>query len=149
MVRMCGFFAFLRCGMAYFDAKKVPLALTCIIRSKVLAGKSSTFDMLIALALFTSTSMPPNASTVFWIASLTLFSSLMSHYTARHLPPRLSISFWAVKIVPSSLGCGVTVFARIAIFAPSFAARLAISKPIPLDAPVITIVLPFKVPSPC
>lgn len=65
--------------MANLDAKKVPLELTYIIKSNVFAGKSSTFDMLIALALFTRTSMPPKASTVFWMASLTLFSSLMSH----------------------------------------------------------------------
>jgi len=35
--------------------------------------------------------------------------------------------------------------AKIATFAPSLAASKAIAKPIPLEAPVINKVLPFKV----
>ena len=47
--------------------------------------------------------------------------------------------------MPGSLGWGFIVFARIAIFAPSYAARVAIASPIPLEAPVIRRVLPLRV----
>ena len=77
-------------------ARKVPRELTLNIKSKAFAGKCSTPAMFIALALFTRMSMPPKVSTVFWIAALTLFSSLMSHWIAMHLPPAASISFYAV-----------------------------------------------------
>lgn len=49
--------------------------------------------------------------------------------------------------IPSNLGWGVTVLAKIATLAPSFAAFLAIARPIPLDPPVTTIVFPFKFPT--
>src|SRR6516164_4011958 len=47
-------------------------------------------------------------------------------------------------MVPSSLGCGSTVFAAIAIFAPSAAALSAIARPIPREPPVMKRVLPCK-----
>jgi hypothetical protein len=40
----------------------------------------------------------------------------------------------------------LTVFAAIAIFAPSLAALRTIDNPIPLDAPLMNIVFPFKSP---
>jgi hypothetical protein len=46
--------------------------------------------------------------------------------------------------IPPIFGFGTTVFAKIAIFAPSEAHFLAISSPIPLEPPVITIILFFK-----
>lgn len=50
-------------------------------------------------------------------------------------------------MVPSNFGCGFAVLAAMAILAPSYAALNAIAKPIPLDAPEINIVLPFKLPA--
>src|SRR5262245_38756715 len=47
-------------------------------------------------------------------------------------------------MVPSSLGCGSTVFAAMAIFAPSAAALRAIARPIPREPPVINRVLPLN-----
>ena len=47
-------------------------------------------------------------------------------------------------MVPGSLGCGSVVFARIAIFAPSLAHLRAMASPIPLEAPVITTVFPYR-----
>lgn len=60
------------------------------------------------------------------------------------MPPRFSIYLAAVKMVPGNLGLSVTVFAKIATFAPSFAHAFAIANPIPLEAPVITMVFPLK-----
>src|SRR5215469_148195 len=47
-------------------------------------------------------------------------------------------------MVPSSLGCGSTVFAAMAILAPSAAALRAIARPIPREPPVMNRVLPFN-----
>jgi hypothetical protein len=44
-------------------------------------------------------------------------------------------------MVPSSLGCGSTVFAAMTTFAPSLAARSAIANPIPREPPVMKSVL--------
>ena len=49
-------------------------------------------------------------------------------------------------MVPGSLGLSSIVLARIATFAPSYAARRAIASPMPLEAPEITMVLFFKLP---
>jgi hypothetical protein len=46
--------------------------------------------------------------------------------------------------VPGSEGCGVTVLARIATLAPSFAHRIPMARPIPLEPPVITTVFPLS-----
>lgn len=45
-------------------------------------------------------------------------------------------------IVPGNFGCGSAVFAATTMFAPSRAAFKAMHFPIPLEAPVIKIVLP-------
>ena len=63
---------------------------------------------------------------------------------ASALPPACSISFAAVKIVPGSLGCGSAVFATIATFAPSRAARSPIARPMPRLAPVMNSVFPRR-----
>src|SRR5258706_2928483 len=47
-------------------------------------------------------------------------------------------------MVPGSLGCGVVVFAATTTLAPSFAARSAIARPMPRDAPVMKSVLFFR-----
>jgi len=41
----------------------------------------------------------------------------------------------------------LTVLAAIAMFAPSYAALSAIARPIPLEAPEMNIVLPFRSPT--
>ena len=48
-------------------------------------------------------------------------------------------------MVPGSLGCGSAVFAAMATFAPSCAARKAIALPIPRLAPVMKRVFPANV----
>ena len=50
----------------------------------------------------------------------------------------------AVWMVPGSFGCGVSVLAAIAIFAPSRAARSAMASPMPREAPVMNNVLPLS-----
>src|SRR5580693_46457 len=45
-------------------------------------------------------------------------------------------------MVPCSFGCGSAVFAATAILAPSRAARSAIARPMPREAPVMNRVLP-------
>jgi hypothetical protein len=74
---------------------------------------------LIALALLTRMSMPPNLATVASTALFTAASSRMSHAIASDVPPAWSIAAAAVWIVPVSFGCGSTVFAAIATLAPS------------------------------
>ena len=44
-------------------------------------------------------------------------------------------------MVPGSFGCGSVVLAAITILAPSLAARNAIARPMPRDAPVMNSVL--------
>lgn len=46
--------------------------------------------------------------------------------------------------MPSRVGCGVVVFAKIATLAPSLAHLKPIARPMPLEAPVITTVFPLK-----
>src|ERR1700738_3524986 len=48
-------------------------------------------------------------------------------------------------MVPGSLGLTSAVLAAIATFAPSRATRLAISRPMPREAPVMNSVLPLSV----
>src|SRR3954454_24809825 len=97
--------------------------------------------MLIALALFTTTSMPPKRSTASATAAFTDSSSRMSPAIGRALPPAASISSAAVKIVPSSLGWGSVVLAIRATLAPSRAARSAIARPMPRLQPLTKSVL--------
>ena len=68
----------------------------------------------------------------------------MSHCTGSALPPAASISSAALKIVPGSFGFASAVFAAMTMLAPSAAARLAIARPMPRDAPVMKRVLPFR-----
>lgn len=51
----------------------------------------------------------------------------------------LSQPFAAVKMVPSSFGCGSAVFAATTMLAPSWAARRAMARPMPRLAPVINL----------
>ena len=50
--------------------------------------------------------------------------------------------------MPGSFGCGRSVLATIATFAPSRAARNAIAFPMPRDAPVMNSVLPVRLIAP-
>src|SRR5262249_187845 len=136
-IRMWGFFAFARCGMAYFDTMKVPRALTWCIRSKRRMSVSATGVRETALALLTTMSMPPKAATVRSIASFTCASSRTSTTSGNALPPALAISSAAVKMVPGSLGCGWSVLAAMTMLAPSRAALSAMASPMPREAPVM------------
>src|SRR6516164_3806937 len=98
----------------------------------------------IALALLTTMSRPPKCAAVVSIAFLTAASSRTSTASGNALPPAFTISSAAVWIVPSSLGCGVSVLAAIVILAPSRAARSAIASPMPREAPVMNRVLPLS-----
>src|SRR5688572_7070387 len=89
-------------------------------------------------------SMPPNASAVAATAARTSSSSRISHFNARALPPAASTSLATLWIVPGSLGLGTSDLAAIAILAPSLAARRAIARPMPREAPVMNRVLPLR-----
>src|SRR6516225_4503992 len=68
-IRMCGFSAFFRWGMQYFDTMKVPRVLIPIIRSKRFMSVPCELVRLIALALLTQISMPPYSAIVASIAA--------------------------------------------------------------------------------
>ena len=108
-------------------------------------GVSSVPARKMALALFTRTSIPPNASTASATAARTWSSSRMSMRTASPFPPASSISAAAVWIVPESLGWGSSVFPVTTTLAPSRAARSPMAFPMPRLAPVMKRVLPWRV----
>src|SRR3954470_20886273 len=97
-----------------------------------------------ALALLTSTSMPPNAPSVASMAARTCSSCRMSATHAMARPPAASISRTASCTVPGSFGWGASVLPTTAMFAPSLAARSAIALPMPRVAPVMKRVLPAR-----
>ena len=68
----------------------------------------------------------------------------MSVGSAKACPPAAPIAAAAVWIVPSSFGCGAAVLAAMAILAPSRAARSAIERPMPREAPVMNKVRPLS-----
>ena len=74
----------------------VPRTFTPFIRSKRLTGVPRVPVKLIALALLTRMSMPPNRSAVLLTASATAASSRMSHGTGSAIPPAAEISAAAV-----------------------------------------------------
>ena len=74
------------------------------IRSKRLSGTSVIEPRLIAEALLTQMSMPPNCSTVLATASATESPSRMSPTIGSACPPASSSSLAAVYTVPSQLG---------------------------------------------
>ncbi len=130
-----------RWGRQYLVTIKVPLSMTSCIISYCFIDWSIVLSQLTAEALLMRISMPPKVYTTFWILDLTCSSNLMSHWMGKARPPALMISYAAVWIVPGNLGCLLIVLARMAIFAPSYAHLSAMASPIPLDAPVMTIVL--------
>jgi hypothetical protein len=118
------------------------------IKSNRLSDTSVVEPRLIADALFTQMSMPPNCSTVLATAEATESPSRMSPTIGNACPPASSISLAAVYTVPSSLGCGSAVLAISAILAPSAAAFLAMARPMPRLAPEMNMVLPASVMGP-
>ena len=82
--------------MAYFDTMKVPRVLMPIIRSNRFMSVPCELVRLMALALLTQISMPPNSATVLSIASITCASSRMSQMIGNALPPAARTSSAAV-----------------------------------------------------
>ena len=123
----------------------VPRVLIDCIRSYRLISSASVPDRLIAEALLTHTSIPPNRSTASATAAATWSSSRMSPTTGSARPPAASISAAAVYTVPSSVGCGSAVLAISATLAPSRAARSAMARPMPRLPPEMNKVLPASV----
>mmetsp|Transcript_99540 Transcript_99540/g.320907 ORF Transcript_99540/g.320907 Transcript_99540/m.320907 type:complete len:265 (-) Transcript_99540:1708-2502(-) len=151
-VRMCGFRpaaaeAF-RCGMQCLAISSGARVVICHIRSRRLTSICSVGTGKIAEAQFTRMSMPPKASTVRFTAVAIESSSRTSTVQASARPPRASTSSAAAKIVPGRVLCASVVLAQMATFAPSRAARLAMASPMPREAPVITRVLPLRLPPP-
>ena len=130
--------------MHVFETKKVPRVLILCIKSYLFISVWSVGVGLIALALLTHISMPPNSETVCSTAALTSSSNRISVLIPIAFPPASLSSSAAVKIVPGRVGWGSVVFAAITIFAPSIAALFAIANPMPLVAPVINNVFPFN-----
>src|SRR5271165_4966913 len=114
------------------------------IRSNRFIGTSVIDPRLIADALFTQMSMPPNCSTVLATAASTEYGSRTSPTIGSAWPPASSSSLAAVNTVPGSFGCGSAVLAISAMLAPSCAARLAIARPMPRLAPEMNMVLPER-----
>ena len=114
------------------------------IKSNCFEGRVSQLNKLIALALLIKISIEPNSSTTLFIENSICSSNLISVFIPIDLTPKLWISSTAEWIVPGSLGWGISVFANTAILAPIEANFLAIPKPIPLEAPVITTFLFLK-----
>src|SRR5699024_6007690 len=83
--------------------------------------------------------------TVAATAARTASSSRISHFNASACPPAAMTVSAAVKIVPGSLGLGTADLAAIVTLAPSRAARNAMAKPMPRDAPVMIMVFPASV----
>ena len=74
----------------------------------------------------------------------------MSVCTGSAWPPAASISAAALnRSCRAASGSSRSVFAAITMFAPSRAARLAIARPMPRDAPVMKRVLPLQVHRRC
>src|SRR5580693_1972249 len=144
-VRMCGLADRFRCGMQARLTTNVPRVLIDCIRSYRLIASASVPDKLIAEALFTHTSIPPNRSTACATARSTWASSRMSPTTGSARPPPSSICAAAVYTVPSSAGCGSAVLAISATLAPSRAARSAMARPMPRLPPEMNKVLPASV----
>src|SRR5690606_6973298 len=141
---MCGLAACSRCGRQAWAQRKLPRALTCCIRSKRFIGVSSVPRSQMALALLTRMSMPPKASTVAATAARTWSSSRMSHFNARPRPPAALTASAALWMVPGSFGLGTEDLAAMATLAPSRAARRAMARPMPREAPVMNRVLPAR-----
>src|SRR5580693_9121187 len=108
-------------------------------------SSASVPDRLIAEALLTHTSIPPNRATACATARSTWASSRMSPTTGSARPPASSICAAAVYTVPSSAGCGSAVLAISATLAPSRAARSAMARPMPRLPPEMNKVLPASV----
>lgn len=70
--------------------RKVPLALILFIRSYLFISVARVPVKEIALALFTTMSIPPNLATAFSTALITCFSSRTSTMQGRALPPAAS-----------------------------------------------------------
>src|SRR5512139_1457662 len=100
---------------------------------------------LMALALFTRMSIPPNVSAAFAAPAAICSSKRMSICRGSAFPPASSTSRAAEWMVPGSVGWATAVFAARTTFAPSAAARSAIAFPIPRLPPVMNIVFPLSV----
>ncbi|MCY1463480.1 hypothetical protein D9M71_813820 [compost metagenome] len=87
-------------------------------------------------------SIPPNVSTAAATAALTWSSSRMSHFNAKPWPPAAFTASAALWMVPGNFGLGTEDLAAMATLAPSRAARSAMARPIPREAPVMNRVLP-------
>ncbi len=134
-----------RCGRHACAQAYVPRTLTASIRSTRFIGVASVPVRPIALALLTRMSMPPKRATPSATAAATIASSRMSHATASAWPPAASIAAAAEWIVPGRRGFVSVVLAATITLAPSRAARSAIARPMPRDAPVTNSVLPASV----
>ena len=125
------------------EHRNVPRVLTPSIRSKRFIGVASVPVRLIALALLTRMSMPPKRCDRLRRPRRALRprrgcrtrSAAPCRRRARspRRPCRSCRAAW---------DCGSSVFAAIATFAPSRAARSAIARPMPREPPVMNRVLP-------
>ncbi len=122
----------------------VPRTLMSCIRSYFFSDNWSEPDRSIALALFTTMSMPPKSALARATASAILASSRTSPTTGSAVPPAARICSAAVKMVPSKRGCGCAVFASKTTLAPSCATRRAMASPTPRLPPEISIVFPLR-----
>src|SRR2546430_1035179 len=114
-IRTCGFSALFRCGMQYFDTMKVPRVLMPIIRSNRFISVACELVRLMALALLTQISMPPNSATVLSIAAITCASSRISQRIGNALPPPAPDGVGKPAPDPGSAGVAYMVHLRPAL----------------------------------
>src|SRR5690606_34155861 len=139
---MCGFSDSRSTGIAARDSMNVPRTLTSCMRSYFFASRSVERERSMTLALLMTTSMPPNSPCVLSTASVMSSSLRTSPTIGSAWPPAARIASAAVCTVPSSFGCGLSVFASSTMFAPSAAARSAMARPMPRLPPDIRMVFP-------
>jgi hypothetical protein len=83
-------------GIDSFDNRNAPRQLMSFMRSYAFIGRSSVRDRLMALALLTTMSMPPNCAAVCSTALATNSSSRTSPTRGSAWPPASSIAAAAV-----------------------------------------------------
>src|SRR5215207_9574303 len=127
-------------GKAALDSKKGALRFTECVLSQPSTSSSSTPPGASVAAALTSTSMPPNASTVRPTARMASSSLARSVGNTNALPPS--------EISCPALSSSSALLATSATLAPASARAIAVALPSPLLAPVTNAALPESAPFP-
>src|SRR6266851_5038905 len=129
--------------ISYLRHSQVPLRLMLMTESQSCSDCSIMgFHCPSMPALLKARSRRPNVSTVFWIRDWTSEDLETSDFTNRPSPPaartRLMVSLPSASRRPETT-----------TFAPFFAKRMAVSRPMPVVPPVISAAFPSRSPCDC